>query len=258
MRRPLLIPLLALALALVCAAGCSGGDEDDGSGAATEGSGTGTTAATGDFGQEDPRFGQLLIQFTKEAEAGDALGMWNLLSSATQASIGPTLTEFRNGAAREFEEGVGSLAPGAEVILSRLMGDFGVGAIASEREAEGEGEQEYFAYAVAFLEEEGEWKIELGGIVITGLAPEPLATTGPRPQLAANVGAGANLGNVVMFLDSEPFPAEREGDSPFAAKLRGQPAEDLAAGHHTVVVFADSGLTASAIAWTFDVREGGS
>ena len=254
MRRPLLLILL---LALALAAGCSGGDGDDeGTPATTAGATTGPAVDPKQFGNEDPQFGQLLIQFTKEAEAGDVLGMWNMLSSATQASIGPTLNEFRNGAAREFEEGVGSLAPGAEVILSRQIDDFGVGAIASEREVEGE--QEYFGYAVAFLEEEGAWKIELGGIVITGLAPEPLATTGPRPQLAANVGAGANLNNVVMFLDGEPFPAEREGDSPFAAKLRGQPTEDLAAGHHTVVVFADSGLTASAIAWTFDVREGGS
>lgn len=250
MRRPLLLILL---LALALAAGCSGGDGDDEGTPATGGTTTAPAVDQEQFGKEDPEFGQLLIQFTKEAQAGDALGMWNLLSSATQASIGPTLNEFRNGAAREFEEGVGSLAPGAEVILSRQIDDFGVGAIASEREAEGK--QEYFGYAVAFLEEEGEWKIELGGIVITGLAPEPLATTEARPQLAANVGAGADLNNVVMFLDGEPFPAEREGDSPFAAKLRGQPTEDLAAGHHTVVVFADSGLTASSIAWTFDVGE---
>jgi hypothetical protein len=253
MRRPLLLLLLLLAVAV----GCSGGDDDDdeGSPAATSGSDTGETAVEpAQFGKEDPQFGRLLLQFTKAAEAGDTLGMWNLLTSATQASIGPTLDNFRNGAAREFQEGVGTLAGSAKVILSRQLGDFGTAAIAGEREAEGRREQ--YAYAVAFLQEEGRWRIELGGIVITGLRPEPLAQADRQPQLAADVGAGAELNNVIMFLDSKPFPAERGGSSPFAATLRGKPDEPLANGRHTVVVFADSGLTASAIAWTFQVGEG--
>jgi hypothetical protein len=252
MRRTLLL-LFALLLAL--AAGCSGGDDgdDEGTPATTGGTGTGATVDSKQFGKEDPQFGRLLLQFTKEAEAGDTLGMWNLLTSATQASIGPTLDEFRNGAAREFQEGVGALAPTAEVIVSRQLDDFGTAAIAGEREVEGE--REYYAYAVAFLQEEDRWRIELGGIIITGLRPEPLAKADPQPPLAADVGAGADLNKVVMFLDGEPFPAERGGSSPFAATLRGKPTEPLADGRHTVVVFADSGLTASAIAWTFEVGE---
>jgi hypothetical protein len=253
MRRP---PLLILLLLLLLAAGCSGGDDGDDEGAPTTTSGTPTEPAVDAdaFGKDDPQFGRLLMQFTKEAEAGDALGMWNLLTSATQASIGPTLNEFRNGAAREFEEGVGSLADTAEVVVSRQLDDFGLGAIAGDRRVEGE--REYYAYAVAFLQEEGKWRIELGGIIITGLKPEPLSKAEPQPPLAADVGAGADLNKVVMFLDGQPFPAERQGDSPFAAQLRGQPAEPLADGRHTVVVFADSGLTASAIAWTFRIGEG--
>lgn len=261
MRRSLLaLPLVLapLVLALALGAGCSGGD-DDGDGAATA-TGSTTTAQALDrrqFGTEDPQFGQLLLRFTRAAAAGDALAMWNLLSPATQASIGPTLNDFRTSQAVEFEEGVGSLAPTAEVILSRRMGDFGVAAMAAEREVEGE--QEYFAYAVGFLREESGWRIELGGIIITGLRPEPLTQVAPRPQVAADVGAGENLGTAVMFLDGEPFVARRDEDTPFAAKLRGKPAEALAPGRHTVVVFADTGLTASAIAWTFTVgdAEGG-
>jgi hypothetical protein len=249
MRRPLLLILLLL---LAFAAGCSG-DDDENASPATGATTTEPEVDEEQFGKQDPEFGRLLLQFTKEAEAGDALGMWNLLTSATQASIGPTLNEFRNGAAREFEEGVGSLAATAEVIVSRQLDDFGLAGIAGEREVEGR--REYYAYAVAFLEEEGRWRIELGGIIITGLKPEPLSTADPRPALAADVGAGADLNKVVMFLDGEPFPAERRGDSPFAAQLRGRAAEPLARGRHTVVVFADSGLTASAIAWTFDVGE---
>jgi hypothetical protein len=250
MRRPLLILVLLLALA----AGCSGGDDDGEATPATTG-GTTTAVDPEQFGKEDPQFGRLLLQFTKEAEAGDTLGMWNLLSSATQASIGPTLNEFRQGAAREFKEGVGTLAPTAEVNVSRRLDDFGLAAVVGDREIEGE--RKSYAYGVAFIEEEGEWLIELGGIVITGLQPEPLSQADPQPQLAANVGAGADLNKVVMFLDGEPFPAERGGESPFAATLRGTPAEPLADGFHTVVVFADSGLTASSIAWTFEVGEAG-
>jgi hypothetical protein len=181
--------------------------------------------------------------------------MWNLLTSATQASIGPTLNEFRSGAGREFEEGVGALAATADVVVSRRLGDFGLAGIAGEREVDGK--PGYYGYAVAFLQDEGEWRIDLGGIIITGLKPDPLSQAEPSPQLAADVGAGADLNKVVMFLDGEPFPAaQRQGDSPFAAKLRGRPEEPLADGRHTVVVFADSGLTASAIAWTFRVGDG--
>jgi hypothetical protein len=251
MRRPLLL----LVLLLAAAAGCSGGDDgdDEGSPTTTGGTGTGTSVDAKQFGREDPQFGRLLLQFTKEAEAGNTLGMWNLLTSATQASIGPTLDAFRNSAARDFQEGVGTLAPTAKVIVSRGLDDFGLAAIAGDREVEGK--REYYAYGVAFLQEENEWKIELGGIVITGLRPEPLSQAESKPQLAANVGAGADLNKVVMFLDGEPFPAERGGSSPFAATLRGEPTEPLTDGRHTVVVFADSGLTASAIAWTFEVGE---
>jgi hypothetical protein len=250
MRRPLLLLLL---LALALASGCSGGDDDEGTPATTGGTQTEPAGDPKQFGKEDPQFGRLLLQFTKEAEAGNTLRMWNMLTGATQASIGPTLPEFRDGAAREFGEGLGSLAKTAEVIVSRQLDDFGLGAIAGEREVEGR--RESFAYGVAFLQEEGAWKIELGGIIITGLKPEPLSKADPRPQLAADVGAGADLNTVIMFLDGKPFPAERPSDSPFAARLRGQPSEPLADGQHTVVVFADSGLTASAIAWTFRVGE---
>lgn len=248
MRRSL---LLAIVLLLGVAAGCSGDDDE----AATTG-GADTGEATVDpeqFGREDPQFGRLLLQFTREAQAGDSRGMWNLLTSATQASIGPSLGEFRNGAAREFQEGLGTLAPTAEVVVSRHLDDFGLAAIAGEREVEGK--REYYAYGVAFMQEENEWRIELGGIVITGLRPEPLSQADPQPEVAANAGAGADLNKVVMFLDGEPFPAERGGSSPFAATLRGKPSEPLADGRHTVVTFADSGLTASAIAWTFQVGD---
>jgi hypothetical protein len=253
MRRPL---ALLLILALVLAAGCSGGDGDGDDQAAptTTGSGGAGGASGGpspeQFGRDDPQFGRLLLEFTQAAADGDARTMWNMLTSATQASIGPSLTEFRNQSALEFQEGLGSIAPTAEVTLSKRLPDFGVGAIAGDREV---GDRsEYFAYAVAFMQEEGEWKIELGGVIVTGLKPEPLAEVGPRPPVAADVGAGGELNDVLMWLDAQPFDSAEPDETPFAAQLRGRPEEPLEPGRHVVVVFADAGLTASALSWTFN------
>jgi hypothetical protein len=250
MRRPL---ALLLILALVLAAGCSGGDGDDEAG--TTATGTGGGSASGgpsreQFGQDDPQFGRLLLEFTQAAADGEARTMWNMLTSATQASIGPSLTEFRNQSAIEFQEGLGSIAPTAKVTLSRRLRDFGVGAIAGNREVGGN--REYFAYAVAFMQEEGAWKIELGGVIVTGLKPEPLSEVGPRPQVAAGVGAGGELNDVLMWLDGEPLASAEPDETPFAAELRGRPDEPLDPGQHVVVVFADAGLTASALSWTFE------
>ena len=250
MRRPL---ALLLILALVLAAGCSGGDgDDDAATTATGSGGTGTSDGPSPqvYGQDDPQFGQLLLRFTRAAADGDARTMWNMLTSATQASIGPSLTEFRNQSALEFQEGLGTIAPTAEVTLSRRLSDFGVGAIAGDREVEGN--REFFAYAVAFMQEEGAWRIELGGVIVTGLKPEPLSTVGPRPQVAADVGAGGELNNVLMWLDGEPLAAAESDETPFAAQLRGTPDGPLEAGRHVIVVFADAGLTASALSWTFE------
>jgi hypothetical protein len=242
---------------VLAAAGCSGGDGDAGGGAAattTAAGQTGTGASAGlpreQYGQADPQFGRLLLRFTRAAQGGDARAMWNLLTSATQASIGPSLTEFRNQSALELRQGLGSIAPTAKVILSQRLGDFGVGAIAGDREAEGG--SEYFAYGAAFMQEEGAWKIELGGVIVTGLKPEPLAKVEPQPQVAADIGAGGELNRVLMWLDGEPFVAAEEDATPFAAQLRGKPEQPLEAGRHEVVVFAEAGLTASALAWTFE------
>lgn len=252
MRRPL---LLLLTLALVLAAGCSGGDGDDGDAATpTATTGTGTTEGPSPelFGRDDPQFGRLLLRFTRAAADADARSMWNMLTSATQASIGPSLTEFRNQSALEFQEGLGSIAPTAEVILSRGLRDFGVAAIGGERKVEDQ--TEYFAYAVAFMQEEGDWKIELGGVIVTGLKPEPLAKADAQPPVAADIGAGGELNNVLMWLDGEPFAVAEDDATPFAAQLRGTPEQPLEPGRHEVVVFADAGLTASALAWTFEVE----
>ena len=243
------LPLL-LTLALVLAAGCSGGDGDEAATATPAVTGASARPPVQLYGQDDPRFGRLLLRFARAAADGDAGTMWRMLTSTTQASIGPSLTEFRKRSTLEFQEGVGSIASTADVLLSRRLGDFGVGAILGEREVD-DGSRP-FAYAVAFVRDGGGWRIELGGVVITGLRPEPLEEVDARPQLAADVGAGGGLDRVLMWLDGEPFAVAEDDATPFAAHLRGIPDEPLDAGRHEIVVFAEAGPTASALAWTFE------
>ena len=241
---------ILLCLLVLLAVGCAGGGDDDGGGGATV---TGTSPDPTQYGVVAPGPGNALLEFVRAAGAGDADAMWNLLTEPTQASIGPTLDEFRTTTAIELQEGLGTLAKSARVILSReLPQDWGVAAIAGEREVEGD--TEYYAYGVAMAQEEGQWRIELGGVVVTALKPDPLAETDARPDIEANVGAGGELGQVLMWLDGKPLPATRSGDSPFAASMSARPARALAPGRHEVVVFASSELTATAVAWTFSVQ----
>ena len=239
---------ILLCLLALLAAGCMG-DDDDGSGDPGGGTSVDPTA----YGVAAPGPGNVLLDFVRAAGAGEADTMWNLLSEPTQASIGPTLDEFRATTAIELQEGLGTLAGTAQVILSRELPDeWGVAAIAGEREVEGD--TEYYAYGVAMAQEETGWKIELGGVVITGLKPDPLAETDGRPEIKANVGAGGELGQVLMWLDGEPLAVNRTGDSPFAAAMSVRPQMPLAPGRHEIVVFASSELTATAVAWTFSVQ----
>jgi hypothetical protein len=247
---------LAVAVVLLATA-CGGGDGDDEQAQATTGATTAEGAPPLDAGTAAAEPGKILLAFVRAAGKGDAEAMWNLLSEPTRASIGPTFADFRGGAAQEFEAGLGSLAPSAKVILSRsLRDDWSVAAVAGEREVEGEEEPEYYAYGAAMLPENGEPKLELGGVVITGYKPDPLAVLDdPKPKLAANVGAGGDLTDVRMWLDGKPFPTERgANDTPFTATLRGQVASPLAPGRHEVVVFASTSDTATATAWTFEVE----
>ena len=250
----------AMGVLALLAAGCSGGDDDGGGATTAAGTGTQptTTAAaapTVDAGKADPAPGKVLLRFVKASGKGDADTMWKLLTEPTQASIGPTLDDFRADAAINLQAGLGTIAPNAHVILSRkLSDDWAVAAVVGTRTEEGKKEQ--FAYGTAMLPENNALKIELGGVVITGYKPDPTSvTTETQPTLAANVGAGGDLTDVRMWLDGKGFPAERGAqDTPFTATLRGKPAKPLAKGLHTVVVFAATAETATASAWTFTVK----
>ena len=201
-----------------------------------------------------PLVGSILLRFVRAAARGDADMLWRLLSTPTRDSLGPTLARFRPATAREFQQGLGSLAPSARVILARRVGErWAVAAVAGERTAEGR--REPFTYGAALVREGDAWRLDLGGVVIGGLEPEPLATVGVPARVAVNVSAGAKVGEVVLWLDGRPLAVERRSDAPFSARVLARLRAPLAAGRHTVVAFATAGETPGAVAWTFAVRE---
>jgi hypothetical protein len=261
-RRAAVLALLAL-LALLLGA-CSGDDgSEETTAAPPAATAPGATAPQPpppppvDGGVADEEPGEVLLRFVRAAEKGDAETMWSLLTEPTQASIGPTFDDFRGDAANTLQAGLGTLAPTAKVVLSRkLDDDWAVAAIAGVQEDDG-GELDPYAYGAALLPENGKLKLELGGVVITGYKPAPTARIDEaQPTIAANAGAGGDLQDVRMWLDGEPFPAQRgENDTPFTATLRGEPAQPLAPGRHDVVVFAATADTATASAWSFTVEE---
>lgn len=245
--------MVAVAVALLAAA-CSGGDGEEAEGSTVPP--VTQREPTLDGGTAAAQPGRVLLAFVRAAGRGDADAMWRLLSEPTRASIGPTLEDFRDGAAEELAAAIGPLAPTAKVILSRALGDeWAVAAVAGDVLEEGESEPEYNAYAAALLPAEGGLRLELGGVVISGYKPGHLdELDDAQPKLGANVGAGGDLTDVRMWLDRKPFPAERgENDTPFTATLHGQPAQPLGAGRHQVVVFAATNDTAAAAAWAFSI-----
>jgi hypothetical protein len=247
-------------LCLLVLAGCSG-DGDDGETAAVDTSPSTTTAPAGTT--TEPGFqsestanavmGQTLLRFVRAAGRGDAGAMWAELSVPTRASIGPTLGDFQEGRSSEFRQGLGTLADSARVVLSRQVGgQFGVAAIVGTRTVGGE--EEEFAYGVALLNEDGKWKLELGGLIITGLLPEPLSVAKPDATIASNVGAAADITELHMWLDGKPLEVRNEGETPFTAELSATPSPPMAAGRHVAVTFAATSETATAIAWPFSVE----
>jgi hypothetical protein len=255
------------AFVLVCSlaaatAGCAGGgDEEAQPPATTTAPATTTTDANGggappvsaEYGSATAAPGDALLQFVRAASRGQVERMWNLLSEPTQASVGPTVQDFASGVANQFREGVGSLANTARVVLSRkLHDDWGVAAVTGNRTVNGE--EEFFAYGTALVQENGLWKLELGGLVTNQLRPDPLSEVDSLPKVGISIGAADAIASTLMWLDGKPFPARPIDETTFTVKLEGEPATELAPGEHVVVAFAATDLTATAVGWTFNVE----
>jgi len=199
-------------------------------------------------GTPAPELGRTLLDFLRAAEMGDVPVLWRALSPPTRESFGPTLPAFRRGALPELRKGPGVLARTARVIFARRVTPrWGVAAVGGERSVDGE--LEAYAYAAVF----GGGRIELDGLVLAGLDPDPLDETGAAPRVRLDVSAGAEVEEVLLWLDGRPLAVRKRTDAPFSARVHAQ-APRLGPGRHDLVAFATAGKTAGAIAWTFSVR----
>jgi hypothetical protein len=225
---------LALVLAVLLA-GCGGGEEAE------------STTWVGEAGAEAPELGARLREFAQAAARGDDAAMFAMLTRPSQESLEPSFGEV----ALDLEEGIGTIASG-ELVMARRVGDVGFAALVDERVVDDE--REDYAYAVAFVREDGEWRIDLGGATVSALEPDPEEETGRRPELRARVETAGEVGEALMWLDGEPVRAERGTDGPFVATLAADPPRELEPGRHVVVVLGTGPTAATAAAWPFRVR----
>ncbi|HEV8250997.1 MAG TPA: hypothetical protein VGQ15_13585 [Gaiellaceae bacterium] len=203
-------------------------------------------------GSPDREPGLTVLRFVQAARRGDAERMWPLLSEPTRRSIGPGLLPFARGAAIDLYDSFEDFRQG-RVLLSRKLDDtWAIGAVAGRFETD-EGDSEPAAYAVALRREGGRWRVELGGLVIAKLRPQPAQTAGDRPELRAEAQAGDDVEQMLLWLDGVAARVPFSRTSPFTGEIDGRPEQPIAGGEHAVVVFARTPVTAGAQAWTFDV-----
>ena len=111
------------------------------------------------------------------------------------------------------------------------------------------------AFAATLIEEEGEWRVELGSpIDISPTAPAPGSQQREVLQVAAEVKAHAPIGSAALWLDSLALEAGGGGLTGKSATLFSRGELALAHGRHVVTAFARAGETAHAYAWAFTVR----
>jgi hypothetical protein len=225
---------LALAL-VVLATGCGGGEK------------TQPTRTVSEVGIEAPELGARMRAFAQAAARGDDEAMFAMLTRPSQASLEESFGEV----ALDLEEGIGTIA-GGELVMARRVGEVGFAALVDERVVEDE--REDYAYAVAFVREGGEWRIDLGAATVSALEPDPEEKTGGRPELRARVETAGEVRDALMWLDGEPVEVERGADGPFVATLAADAPGELAPGRHVIVVLGTGPDAATAAAWPFRVR----
>lgn len=228
-------PAMLLGVVVLFAAGCGGG------GAGAESTAPPPPPPTAESGPPDP--GDAMDEFVAAAAAKDAEAMWARLTPRSRKRLGPSLEDFRTGAAARLEAQLAPLAgPKARRVLSeRITLDVGVAAVAAPGAA----------FAAALRLEADEWLLELGGpIRIRPLRPDPGETVDSLTQVAAEFKASSPILEAGLWLDGTAVPAKSGGTSPSYITVFAEVSK-LALGPHSMVAFVVAGEEASALAWAF-------
>ena len=221
----------------------------------TEPSETGTSTAAADPAGEAAA--AVLADVVEAAGTGNDLVVWDLLTPASQERLGPNYDTFQIGPGRELEEGLGSFAgtPYEVLVASSVADGIAVVAIAGQREAEGQ--SELAGYAAVLRDDDGGWKLELGGpvLLLPAFPGSGSLPAGVPAEIAVGAEAPAPLDLTLLWLDGEPLDAQlgAPGDGT-AGTITGRGAEPLAAGPHVLVAFARAGTDAGAGAWVIPAR----
>jgi hypothetical protein len=230
--------LLPALLAVACGSTESGGD----AGPAAETTRSSTveeTQATAAMTYE-PRLGEVLREFIQAAADGDAGGLWQLLSTESQARLGPTEDAFAGRFVSDFRDGLGTFAgTAAEIVVSGAdPNGWGVAAIAGERVRQGK--QEFAAYATALRLEAGEWRLELG-------APIALKhlTGGSSDTLDVEVSAKSTIEAAGLWVDGQPLRASIQGTARDHFVVHAERLQ-LGSERHVAVIFARTSDAAAA------------
>lgn len=237
------ILLAAVTCLLLLAAGCSGGS------GGSEGS---TSAPQGTLPTAAPEVGETLEQFVAAAANRDVEAMWELLSEASRERLGPTIDDFAEEYAEDFQGGLGSFAGSAYgvVLAVETPSGWGVAAIAGERERDGE--PEYAAYAAALSSDGSGWRLELGAPLTVRVDSPPALTENRAPPIEVAIESESPIEEAGLWLDGEPFPGT-VGGSEREVTITGE-ARALVPGRHVVVVFGRAGENAIAGAYPFTIQ----
>ena len=218
----------ALAAVLLVAAGCGG-------------SARLPELALEPGGPTDRGPGLAALRFVQAARAGDTERMRALMTAATRAAFGP-------GGDAELARQLAGFTD-AWIVLSRPLDDpWAVAALAGRNE-----DGDPAAWAAALSQENGRWRVELGGVFFTRLRPAPLADADPRPEIRVEAQAGGEVDDVRAWIGPGELRAHAVRRAPFTREIWGRLDASLEDGLYTLVAFAIAGETAGAVAWQFEV-----
>jgi hypothetical protein len=187
--------------------------------------------------------------FVAAARHGDVDALWGALSTRSKHRLGPTITRFRQRAAKRLSEEVGSFGDYKVIVSERITPEFGVVAIDGSHVVNGKRLRD--VYAAALRLEGPKWKLELNGPVrVRPIGPDPGAHEQVVAQVAAAVSGRGGAGSAVFYVDGlteNPKIYGTQRNSTLVVNY--DPALDP--GRHTAVVFGSVGDDASATGWWF-------